>query len=54
MTSRSEFGNKHICPSCKTKYYDMGQETAVCPRCQHVHVVLTAAIARQNKKRKQA
>jgi uncharacterized protein (TIGR02300 family) len=50
MKLRPELGQKHICPSCKTKYYDMGQDPATCPRCEHVHEVMTKALARRSKK----
>lgn len=26
-------GLKHVCPECTTKYYDLGKEFVVCPRC---------------------
>ncbi len=29
----SNRGLKHVCPECKTKYYDLGKEVVACPRC---------------------
>ena len=26
-------GNKHVCASCETRYYDMGATNALCPSC---------------------
>ncbi len=26
-------GSKHTCPDCEIKYYDLGKEAVVCPRC---------------------
>jgi uncharacterized protein (TIGR02300 family) len=28
-----ELGTKQICPSCQTKFYDLGRRPAVCPKC---------------------
>jgi uncharacterized protein (TIGR02300 family) len=30
-----ELGAKQICPSCQTKFYDLGRRPAVCPKCGH-------------------
>src|SRR6056300_1148463 len=30
---RAELGNKHICSSCNTKFYDLKKEIPVCPKC---------------------
>ena len=30
-----ELGAKQICPTCQTKFYDLGRRPAVCPKCQH-------------------
>jgi len=30
---RTELGNKHLCSSCNTKFYDLKKETPVCPKC---------------------
>jgi hypothetical protein len=29
-------GKKHICPNCYTKYYDLGNPEAKCPKCQGI------------------
>jgi hypothetical protein len=29
----SDRGAKHFCPACATRYYDMKQDTVVCPKC---------------------
>ncbi|WP_367575964.1 TIGR02300 family protein [Pelagibius sp. Alg239-R121] len=26
-------GAKHTCPECAIKYYDLGREPVVCPKC---------------------
>jgi uncharacterized protein (TIGR02300 family) len=28
-----ELGAKQICPSCQSKFYDLGRRPAVCPKC---------------------
>lgn len=33
MTTTAELGTKHECPSCNTKYYDLGKADAPCPKC---------------------
>ncbi|MCH7665765.1 MAG: FYDLN acid domain-containing protein [Acidobacteria bacterium] len=33
MTADVELGTKHECPSCGTKYYDLGKAGAPCPKC---------------------
>lgn len=33
MTSELNLGTKHECPSCGTKYYDLGKPKAACPKC---------------------
>lgn len=30
---KPEWGNKHLCASCGTRYYDMGAANPVCPHC---------------------
>ncbi len=30
-----ELGAKQICPSCSTKFYDLGRRPAHCPKCQN-------------------
>ena len=31
--ARPEWGSKHICPSCGTRYYDLLRKPIVCPKC---------------------
>jgi uncharacterized protein (TIGR02300 family) len=33
VLSKPEWGAKHICPSCGTRYYDLLREPIVCPKC---------------------
>ena len=28
-----DLGQKHECPDCGAKYYDLGKSDAVCPKC---------------------
>ena len=28
-----EMGEKHECPNCGTKFYDLGKPEPICPRC---------------------
>tara|TARA_B100000579_G_C22171136_1_gene549750 strand:+ start:101 stop:499 length:399 start_codon:yes stop_codon:yes gene_type:complete len=30
---RAELGNKHLCSSCNTKFYDLKKEIPICPKC---------------------
>jgi uncharacterized protein (TIGR02300 family) len=31
--SMPNLGTKYICYSCQTKFYDLGRDSAVCPKC---------------------
>ena len=31
--AKPEWGNKRICPSCGTRYYDLMHDPVVCPKC---------------------
>src|SRR5580693_94335 len=31
--AKPEWGAKHICPSCGTRYYDLLRDPIVCPKC---------------------
>ncbi len=35
---RIERGEKHLCLSCATRFYDLGREAARCPKCGEVFV----------------
>ncbi len=28
-----KLGNKHVCISCDTKFYDFGKPKLICPKC---------------------
>lgn len=31
--AKAELGNKHLCDSCNTKFYDLQKEVPICPKC---------------------
>ena len=31
--AKAELGNKHLCNSCNTKFYDLQKEVPICPKC---------------------
>ena len=31
--AKAELGNKHLCASCGTKFYDLNKEVPKCPKC---------------------
>ena len=31
--AKPELGTKRVCVSCATKFYDLGKQPAVCPKC---------------------
>ena len=31
--AKTELGNKHLCTSCNTKFYDLQKEVPICPKC---------------------
>ena len=31
--AKLEWGKKHICSECNTKFYDMSKSTPECPKC---------------------
>lgn len=33
MFDKGKFGEKHLCPACGCKFYDMHRSPIVCPRC---------------------
>ena len=43
--AKAELGGKRECQSCGTKYYDLGKEPPVCPRCGTVYSVAAAKAA---------
>lgn len=30
---KPELGNKRVCVSCSTRFYDLGKSPAICPKC---------------------
>ena len=40
--ARPELGEKRRCLSCETKYYDLGKDPIVCPKCGAVFELITA------------
>jgi uncharacterized protein (TIGR02300 family) len=37
--SKVELGNKHLCLSCNTKFYDLQKEVPVCPKCNEEVII---------------
>ena len=35
--ARPNLGSKRVCPSCGTKFYDLGKDPAICPDCKAKH-----------------
>ena len=33
MAKKSSIGIKHVCESCGSKFYDLGKEDPLCPKC---------------------
>lgn len=33
MIDKTRFGEKHVCPKCKIKFYDMNRRPVICPNC---------------------
>ncbi len=32
---KAEWGVKRLCPKCSTRFYDLNQDPATCPNCEH-------------------
>jgi uncharacterized protein (TIGR02300 family) len=47
--AKPELGTKRVCPSCGTKYYDLGRNPIVCPSCGTVFVVAATPRAPERK-----
>ena len=43
-------GSKHVCPSCRIKYYDLGRQVVTCPKCGASPVVMQPPKAPKAKK----
>lgn len=35
MLVKEKLGIKQICPNCEAKFYDLGRNPAVCPKCEY-------------------
>lgn len=31
--AKAELGNKRVCVACSAKFYDLGKQPAICPKC---------------------
>lgn len=36
---KAELGNKRICNSCNTKFYDLNKEVPICPKCGAEYII---------------
>ncbi|MSP20613.1 MAG: TIGR02300 family protein [Alphaproteobacteria bacterium] len=43
--AKAEWGSKRECPSCGTRYYDLGNEPPVCPRCGTAYTAAAVKLA---------
>ncbi len=34
--AKPNLGDKHVCPNCETRYFDMGKTPPTCPKCETV------------------
>lgn len=37
--AKEEWGSKHICPDCNTKFYDLQRDPVLCPKCGKLIVI---------------
>lgn len=37
--SKAELGNKRLCNSCNTKFYDLNKEVPICPKCGTEYII---------------
>ena len=42
---KPELGTKRSCPSCQTRFYDLGKEPIVCPKCGVTFRFITSRLA---------
>ena len=54
--AKPELGTKRLCASCGAKFYDLGKDPIVCPKCETVFhpVVYTSSRGRPQEARVQA
>jgi uncharacterized protein (TIGR02300 family) len=51
--AKAELGNKHLCNSCNTKFYDLQKEVPICPKCgEEIIIIIKPRLGRPplNKK----
>ena len=36
--ARAELGTKRLCGACSAKFYDLGKDPIICPKCEEVFV----------------
>ena len=46
--TKPELGNKHLCPECGVKFYDMLKQPVICPGCQ-TKVAVSETISPRSK-----
>ncbi len=42
--AKPELGTKRLCPSCGTKYYDLGRNPILCPKCGTVFTAVAVPL----------
>ena len=52
--AKPELGTKRLCGNCAAKFYDLGKDPIVCPKCHTVLQLVTTARARPEAARAQA
>lgn len=50
--AKPEWGKKHLCTNCPARYYDMGANAPVCPKCGAEAVVEQAPTPQRSRKAK--
>ena len=51
--AKPELGTKRLCGNCAAKFYDLGKEPIVCPKCHTVLQLVTSARGRPEPARAQ-
>jgi uncharacterized protein (TIGR02300 family) len=44
--AKPELGNKHHCPQCGTKFFDLNRSPVICPKCGAVQQVASSRAVR--------
>ena len=47
--AKPDLGTKRVCPSCGTKYYDLGRSPIICPNCGTIFVIVVAPVRAERK-----